>query len=102
MDGIHLVAGSVRRAADAWDEQHLELAAAARQLASAPTGGFTPAVAGSAEAFADAWQQHAAGLSRQAERLAEALRAAVADYLVTDDAAGDRQLLLQSWMWQER
>ena len=99
---MQLVPGSARRAADAWDEQHLEVAAAAHQLAAAPTGGFTEAVAGSAGAFADAWQQHAAGLARQAERFAEALRAAVADYLVTDDAAGERQLVLQSWMWQGR
>ena len=82
---MQLVPGSARRAADAWDEQHLEVAAAAHQLAAAPTGGFTEAVAGPAGAFADAWQEHAAGLARQAERFAEALRAAVADYLVTDD-----------------
>ena len=99
---MQLVPLNAQRAADGWDEQHLEVAAAAHQLATAPTGGFTEAVAGSAGGFADAWQQHTAGLARQAERFAESLRAAVADYLVTDDAAGDRQLVLQSWMWQGR
>lgn len=99
---MQVVAPSVGRAADGWDEQCLEVRAAARQLATAPTGGFTETVAGPAGEFAAAWQQHAAGLAGQAQRFAESLRAALADYLVTDAAAGDRQLVLQSWMWQGR
>ena len=99
---MQVVAPSLRRAADGWDEQRLEVAAAARRIATAPTGGFTEEVAGPAGEFAAAWQGHAAGLAGQAQRFAESLRAALAGYLVTDDAAGDRQLALPSWVWQER
>jgi hypothetical protein len=43
---------SMGATAGSWDEQHLDLQAAAGQLGAAPTGGFTAGVAGAAARFA--------------------------------------------------
>lgn len=86
---------SVGRAARSWDEQHLEVAAAAGQIGSAPTSGFTDGVAAVASGFVGSWQQYAAELADQAEARADGLRSALADYQRTDRAVGADHRLLQ-------
>ncbi len=97
-----VVPNAVGRASRAWDEQHLEVSAAARQLGSVETGGFTVPVAGSAARFAATWQRHTDELAGRAEAFADGLRAALADYRATDRAVGDDQLALQAWLVEER
>ncbi|WP_164775187.1 hypothetical protein [Nocardioides pantholopis] len=82
------------RSAGAWDQQALDLSAAAGQLAGAPTAGFTAPVAGAASRFVAAWQRHATGLAAEAEDHAAAVRAALGDLLAVDGAvAGEHQSL---------
>lgn len=88
---------SVGRAARSWDEQHVEVAAAAGLIGAAPTTGFTDGVAAAASRFVGSWQQYAAELADQAEARADGLRSALADYLRTDRAVGaDHRLLRDS------
>lgn len=92
---MDVVPAEVGLAARAWDEQHLDLAAASRQLAGAGTGGFTPAVSGAAARFCAAWSRHTAAAGAECEARADGLRATVRDYLRTDDeVAVDFALLL--------
>lgn len=93
---MQVVPLSVGRAARSWDEHHLEVAAAARQVGSAPTSGFTEAVTGAATRFVGTWERHTAELADRAESRADSLRTAIADYLRTDQAVGVEHLLLQT------
>ena len=86
---------SVGRAARSWDEQHVEVAAAAAQIGTAPTGGFSDGVAAAANCFAGTWQRHTAELGDQAGALADGLRSAMVDVLRTDRAVGAAHLFLQ-------
>ena len=52
--------------AHVWDEQHLDLQAAAGQVVEAPTSEFT-AVAGAAERFTTTWGRHLTDLAASAE-----------------------------------
>jgi hypothetical protein len=99
---MEVVPLSVGRASRAWDEQHLDLTAAAEQLGGASTGGFTEGVSGSAARFATTWQRHATDLAGQAEARADALRRAIADYLRTDGAVGFDVLALQGYLTEVR
>ncbi|MGB0102515.1 MAG: hypothetical protein WBP61_19710 [Nocardioides sp.] len=82
--------------ARSWDDQHLDLAAAAAQIGAASTAGFTSAVSGAAARFATTWSRHAAALGQSAESRADGLRATAEDYLRTDQAVAGNQLLLRS------
>lgn len=93
---------TVGRTARAWDDQHLDVAAAAEQIAGAPTGGFTSAVSGAAARFAIQWERHTGELAADAEARADGLRAAIADYLTTDDAVSAGVLGLQSYLTEVR
>ena len=99
---MEVVPLSVGQASRSWDEQALDVAAAAGQIASAPTGGFTSTVAGAASRFTTAWERHARGLSGEAESRADALRAVIADYLATDRAAGVEMMMLASYLREQR
>ena len=77
-----------------WDEQHLDLEAAAGQVGGAETGGFTTGVAGTAARFATTWQRHLTDLGTTAEARADGLRASAADYGQTDGLVATNQLLL--------
>lgn len=92
---MQVVPFSVGRVARSWDEQHLDLAAAAGQIDAAPVEGFTEAVAGAAARFASTWRQHTTALAGRAEATADGLRRALGDYLATDAAVGRDQLALQ-------
>jgi hypothetical protein len=99
---MQVVPLSVGRASRAWDEQHVDVTAAARQLGAAVTAGFTDAVAGAAARFATTWQRHTEALADEAESRADGLRTAIADYLATDDAVGLDVLALHSYLAEQR
>jgi hypothetical protein len=91
MEVVPLSVGAVSRS---WDEQALDMSAAAGQVGSAATGGFTADVAGAASRFTTAWERHATDLAQAAESRADGLRAVIADYLAADQAAGAGLLVL--------
>lgn len=99
---MEMVPLSVGRAARGWDEQHLDLTAAADQVGSAPTSGFTSGVAGSASRFASTWQRHTAALADEAEGHADGLRSTIADFLRTDQSVGVHLQALQSYLVEHR
>jgi hypothetical protein len=99
---MEVVPLAVGRASRSWDEQALDVSAAAGQVGSAATGGFTSGVAGAASRFVTAWEWHATGLAREAEGRADGLRTVIADYLATDQAAGGELLVLASYLRERR
>jgi hypothetical protein len=99
---MEVVPVSVGRVSRSWDEQGLDVSAAAGQIGAASTAGFTTTVAGAASRFSTAWERHATGLAAEAEARADALRAVIADYLATDQAAGAALLLLASYLREQR
>ena len=99
---MEVVRLSVGQASRSWDEQALDLAAAAGQIGSAQSGAFTSAVAGPASRFTTAWELHATRLSNEAESRADALRAVIADYLATDQTAGMEMMVLASYLREPR
>lgn len=99
MEVVPLSVGQVSRS---WDEQALDVTAAAGQIGSAATAGFTTGVAGAASRFTTAWERHATGLAEVAEGRADGLRAVIADYLATDQAVGAELLGLASYLREQR
>lgn len=99
---MQVVPVSVGVASRAWDQQSLELGAAAEQVRGAPTRGFTSAVAGEAARFVAAWQRHLTALAQESETRADGLREALADYLRSDDAVGADLLVLASYVGEQR
>ncbi len=99
---MEVVPLSVGRVSRSWDEQALDVSAAAGQIGSAPSGGFTTAVSGAASRFTIAWERHATGLAEAAEDRADGLRTVIADYLATDQAAGSELLVLASYLREQR
>jgi hypothetical protein len=99
---MEVVPVSVGRVSRSWDEQALDVSAAAGQIGAAPHGGFTTAVAGAALRFTTAWERHATGLAEEAEGRAHGLRSVIADYLATDQAVGIELLMLASYLQRLR
>ena len=99
MEVVPLLVGNASRS---WDEQALDAAAAAGQVGSAPTGGFTAGVSGAASRFTIAWHRHASSLAEEAEAHADGLRVVLADYLATDRAAATNLLMLSSHLQELR
>lgn len=99
---MEVVPFSVGSASQSWDEQALDVSAAAGQVGSAPASGFTDGVAGAAARFTAAWERHASGLAQEAEACADGLRAVIADYLATDQAAAADLLVLASYLRERR
>ena len=99
MEVVPLSVGQVSRS---WDEQALDVTAAAGQIGSASTAGFTASVGSAASRFTSAWQRHATGLAGEAEGRADGLRTVIADYLATDHAAGAELLALASYVREQR
>lgn len=99
---MEVVPASVGRAARSWDEQHLDVIAAADQVGGAPTGGFSGAVSGTAARFATTWQRHALDLAARAEAEADSLRSSIADYLRTDAAVAGDHLALGAYLAEVR
>jgi hypothetical protein len=99
---MEVVPLSVGRVSRSWDEQALDVSAAAGQIGSASSCGFTAAVSGAASRFTIAWERHATGLAKEAEGRADALRTVIADYLATDQAAGAEPLVLATYLREQR
>jgi hypothetical protein len=99
---MQVVPLSVGRVARSWDEQHLDVAAAARQIGTAPVHGFTDAVAGAAARFVSTWERHTAALAGRSEATADGLRATLEDYLRTDEAVARDQLALRGLLPERR
>lgn len=93
---------SLGTASRAWDEQHIDVTAAAGQVGEAATGGFTESVSGAASRFASTWQRHTEGLADQAEGRADDLRRVIADFLSTDRAVEGDVLGLIGYLQEER
>lgn len=91
---MEIVPEEVGRLSRRWDEQHLDLAAAADQVAGAPVGGFGAAVRAAARDFTEAWERHCDALGRDAEGRADGLRTVIAEVVAADgDARGDVEAL---------
>ena len=99
---MEVVPVSVGRAAQAWDEQHLDLQAAAGQVAGAGSAGFTAAVSGPAARFLSAWERHVRELGTTSEARADALRVTLADYVATDRLAFEELRSLTPYLAEER
>jgi len=81
---LAIVPGQVDRVARDWDEQHLDLRAAARQVAGASTSGFGATVAAAAADFTAAWEHHLAVIAADAEDRAVTLRVVTSSFVRTD------------------
>lgn len=99
---MEVVPRSVGVTSRRWDDQHLDLDAAAGQVAGAGTGGFTSAVSGAAARFLTQWQRHAETLGTDAEARADALRVVIRDYVTSDEAAGVDLFLIASYVQERR
>lgn len=99
---MDMIPASVGQAAQAWDEQNLDVGAAADQIAGAGTGGFTAPVATAAGRFLRAWEGHADGLAAACEGQADGLRATMNDWLATDDATSSDYLRLLPYLGEVR
>ncbi|GAA5154384.1 hypothetical protein GCM10023340_37860 [Nocardioides marinquilinus] len=99
---MEVVPVSVGEAARAWDEQHLDLQAASRQIGAAGTGGFTAAVSGPAARFVAAWERHTRTVGQTCDDTADGLRVSIRDFLATDDATAADLLALTPYTTEER
>ena len=99
---MEVVPVSVGVASRAWDEQHLDLAAAARQIDRAGTDGFTAAVSGTASRFSGAWTRFAGDLGADCESRADGLRAVITEYGATDDLSFHELLALGAYLAETR
>ncbi len=95
---MQVVPLSVGRASRAWDEQHLDVTAAADQVREAPTGGFTRSVSGTAARFTAAWERHVDALASESEIRADGLRAALRDYVGSDQVVSADLLALSAYL----
>lgn len=99
---MDVVPPGLERAARGWEGQQLDLEAAAGQIRSASTAGFTGPVAGAASRFTTSWERFASSLATESAAQAEGLRAALRGYVVGDEAEGLRLLRLASCVREAR
>jgi len=99
---MDMIPESVGQAAQAWDEQNLDVGAAADQIAGAGTGGFTAPVASVAGRFLRGWERHADGLAESCEGQADGLRVTMTDWIATDEAASGGYLHLLPYLAEAR
>ena len=99
---MQVVPTTVGEASRRWDDEHLDLQSAAEGIAGAPTGGFTANLTGTAARFTSTWQRFAADTGTECEMRADALRAAIRDFLNTDDAAFDDFVALGGFLEERR
>lgn len=98
---MDMVPASVGRASCFWDEQQLDLHAAATQIGRAARG-FTPDVALAAQRFVRAWERHAAEAATLCEHSADGLRDTVADWIATDGGVSLASLALLPYLEEVR
>ena len=99
---MQVVPTTVGEASRRWDDEHLDLQSAAEGIGGAPTGGFTPNLTGTAARFTSTWQRFASDTGAECEVRADALRSAIRDFLVTDDAAFDDLVALGGFLEERR
>lgn len=99
---MEVVPSSVGRVSRAWDEQHLDLLAAARQIAAVDPGGFSEEVRGHATRFLRCWAQHTQRTADQCEAQADALRVTIGDYLDTDAVVSADYFVLAGYLSERR
>ena len=99
---MEVVPASVGQASRAWDEQHLDVQAAAGQVGQAGTSGFTPAVSGQAARFVRAWERHTYTLAATCETQADGLRVTIRDYVESDEAVGATYFALLPFLTEVR
>ncbi len=99
---MDMIPESVGQAAQAWDEQSLDVGAAADQIAGAGTGGFTAPVSGAASRFLRAWERHADALGASCEGQADGLRTTMNDWITTDEAARSGYFHLLPYLGETR
>ncbi len=99
---MQVVPVSVGIASRAWDEQRLDLDAAAGQIAGAGTGGFTSNVSGAASRFTTAWERFTTTVGTACESQADGLRSAMADYVATDQVTFAELVALNAYLAEER
>lgn len=96
---MEIVPVSVGDASRAWDERHIDLESAAKQVGSANTGGFT---SGTAARFTGEWKRHVDAIATQAEGHADGLRGVVSTYLQAEGLTDQNFYLLQSYLVETR
>jgi hypothetical protein len=99
---MEIVPITVGDASRAWDERHLDLESAARQVARAATNGFTSAVSGAAARFTGEWKRHLDALATGAEGHADGLRGVIATYLQAEGVTDQHFSILQSHLREVR
>ncbi len=99
---MEVVPLSVVLASQAWEEQHLELAAASCQIVRAPTSGFTGPVSGTAARFTSGWERFATTLGNSCAARADGLRAAIRDYVDSDEVSAVDLIALTAHLEERR
>jgi hypothetical protein len=99
---MEIVPISVGNASRAWDERHIDLESAAKQVGNAGTGGFTSAVSGTAARFTGEWKRHIDVVASQAEGHADGLRGVISTYLQAEGATDQNFFLLSSFLRELR
>jgi hypothetical protein len=99
---MEIVPVSIGDASRAWDERHIDLESAAKQVGSANTGGFTSAVSGTAARFTGEWKRHVDAIATQAEGHADGLRGVISTYLQAEGMTDQNFYLLQSYLVETR
>lgn len=82
---VEVVPLSVGRASRDWDERHIDIESAQRQVKNAKTDGFTSAVSGTAARFTSEWDRHLGAVANLAEGHADGLRTVILNYLRAED-----------------
>lgn len=99
---MEVVPTSVGVTSRGWDEQHLDVLAASRQIGGASTSGFTPSVSAVASRFTTSWERFTDALGGDCEARADGLRAAIRDYVESDEVQGMRLVLLMPFLREKR
>jgi hypothetical protein len=99
---MEIVAISVGAAARAWDERHIDLESAAKQVDKATTSGFTSAVSGTAARFTSEWKRHVDAIATHAEGHADGLRGVISTYLQAEGLTDQNFYILQSYLREVR
>ena len=99
---MEIVPISVGDASRAWDERHIDLESAAKQVGNASTGGFTSAVSGTAARFTGEWKRHVDAIATEAEGHADGLRGVISTYLQAEGATDQNFYVLQRYLVEVR
>lgn len=99
---VEVVPLSVGRASREWDERHIDLESAQRQVKNAPTSGFTSNVSGNAARFMTEWDRHIKTLADQAEGHADGLRTVISNYVNAEGVVDINYAQLQGYLLERR